>query len=251
LVYVNDIEVYRPFLIRSRQQEGFSFIHTDLIHKLEFSAGGFQTKYGGKLSSVLDISYKNPITFNSNVTLSLLCVNASLETISKNKKYTTVTGLRHRDNSLLVNSTQTKSNFKPNFSDFQTYTTYKFSDKFHLNFLGSFSRNSYKNKPLTRQTNFGTINDPKALVVYYNGQEKNNYNTMLAALKASYFITENINLKMYLNLVYNSGLPGGSPNYSDPYVYQSRLRDYKRADLEISYIFADRNHSFSQRALDT
>ncbi|VAV83943.1 putative ferric aerobactin receptor, partial [hydrothermal vent metagenome] len=143
LVYVNEIEVYRPFLIRSGQQEGLSFVNTDLVQNVDFSAGGFQAKYGDKLSSVLDITYRNPIKFGVSADLSLLGGSISAEAVSKDSKFSGIVGLRYRDNSLLVNAKETETNYDPKFADAQTYLTYKFSDKFHLSFLGNASINEY------------------------------------------------------------------------------------------------------------
>jgi hypothetical protein len=196
LVYVNEIEVYRPFLIRSGQQEGLSFVNTDLVQNVEFSAGGFQAKYGDKLSSVLDITYRKPIKFGVSADLSLLGGSIAAEVVSKDSKFSGLIGLRYRDNSLVINSLETKSNVIPVFADAQTYLTYKFSDKFHLNFLGNLSLNKYDFKPQSRQTNFGTISDPLALIVFYEGQEKDQYQTEFGAFKANYFVNENLTLKL-------------------------------------------------------
>ncbi|WP_249356274.1 TonB-dependent receptor plug domain-containing protein [Maribacter sp. ACAM166] len=196
LVYVNEIEVYRPFLIRSAQQEGLSFVNSDLVQDVKFSAGGFQAKYGDKMASVLDIKYKTPSHFSLRTDLSFLGASASLETVSKNKKLSSVSGIRYRNNSLLVNSQQTQSNFNPAFTDVQSYLTYRFSSKFHLNFLGNIAVNDYTNEPLNRQTNFGTLDNPRALIVYYEGVEKNRYNTALGALKGTYFLNQNTTLKL-------------------------------------------------------
>ena len=196
LVYVNEIEVYRPFLIRSGQQEGLSFVNTDLVQNVDFSAGGFQAKFGDKLSSVLDITYKNPIGFGVNADLSLLGGSASVEAVSKDSKFSGIAGVRYRDNSLLVDAKQTETNFKPRFADVQTYLTYKLSDKFHLNFLGNIALNKYDYEPLTRQTNFGTLENPLALLVFYDGQEKDEYNTYFGAFKANYFLNEDTTLKL-------------------------------------------------------
>ncbi|MEM9362743.1 MAG: carboxypeptidase-like regulatory domain-containing protein [Bacteroidota bacterium] len=190
LVYVNGIQVYRPFLVRSAQQEGLSFVNSDMVTDVSFSSGGFQAKYGDKISSVLDISYKKPVDFGVQIRGSLLGASSTLETISKNKKWTTITGVRYRDNSLFVNSQQTNTNFNPSFLDVQNFMTYRFSKKFHLNFLGSYSINNYENEPLNRQTNFGTINDPRALVVFYEGQEKNRYENSLGAVKADFYLNQ-------------------------------------------------------------
>ncbi len=194
LVYVNGIEVYRPFLVRSAQQEGLSFVNSDMISNLEFSSGGFQARYGDKLSSVLDITYKNPVDFGLRIEGSLLGASTTLETLSKNKKFSSITGVRYRNNSLFVNTQQTETNFNPRFLDVQNYFTYRFSKKIHLNFLGTYSVNDYENEPLTRQTNFGTINDPRALLVFYQGKENSSFDNKLGAVKADYFLNDNIKM---------------------------------------------------------
>jgi hypothetical protein len=195
LVYVNEIEVYRPFLVRSGQQEGLSFTNTDLVQNIDFSAGGFQAKYGDKLSSVLDITYRRPTKFGASLEASFLGGSLAVETASKDQKWSSITGVRYRDNSLLVNSQETKSNFRPRFADVQTYLTFTPSTKWQFSFLGNISQNKYDYKPLTRQTNFGTIDESKALQVYYEGQEKDKYNTLFGAVKTTYTINENSNLK--------------------------------------------------------
>ncbi len=200
LVYVNEIEVYRPFLIRSAQQEGLSFVNSDLVQNVMFSAGGFQAKYGDKLSSVLDITYKNPTNFGVQMDLSFLGASTSVETVSKNKNFSSISGLRYRNNALLVNSQQTQSNFNPTFIDLQSYLTFRFSKKFHLNFLGTLSVNDYRNEPIDRKTNFGTLFEPRALIVNYEGNEKNRFETVLGALKGTYFVNENLNLKIISSL---------------------------------------------------
>ncbi len=196
LVYVNDIEVYRPFLVRSGQQEGLSFVNTDLVQNVDFSAGGFQAKYGDKLSSVLDITYRTPIQFGIRADASLLGGSISAEAVSKDSKFSGIIGLRYRDNSLFINSLETETNVVPVFADAQTFLTYKFSDKFHLNFLGNISLNKYNFTPQNRQTNFGTIDEPVALLVFYDGQEKDRFSTSFGAFKANYFASEDLTLKL-------------------------------------------------------
>ncbi|WP_445956524.1 TonB-dependent receptor [Yeosuana sp.] len=196
LVYVNGIEIYRPFLIRSGQQEGLSFVNTDLVQNVDFSSGGFQAKYGDKLSSVLDITYKNPYQFEANADLSLLGGSISVEGISKDSKLSGIVGLRYRDNSLLVNAKETKTNYDPIFADVQTYLTYKFSDKFHLSFLGNASLNKYSYQPQNRQTNFGTLSNPLALLIFYEGQEKDQYQTSFGAFNATYFANDKVTLQL-------------------------------------------------------
>ena len=196
LVYVNGIEVYRPFLIRSGQQEGLSFVNTNLVQNVDFSAGGFQAKYGDKLSSVLDITYKTPYQFEINADLSLLGGSLSIESISKDSKFSSITGVRYRDNGLFVNAKETETNYDAAFTDVQTFLTYKFSDKFHLNFLGNASINKYSYQPETRQTNFGTLADPIALLVFYEGQEKDEYQTYFGAFKGTYFANDDLTLNL-------------------------------------------------------
>ena len=196
LVYVNDVEVYRPFLVRSGQQEGLSFVNTDLIKSVKFSSGGFQSKYGDKMSSVLDIKYRKPVENKLSSNLNLLGSSISSDFISDNSKISNILGFRYRDNSLLVQSRETKTNYKPSFIDFQNLFTYTISDKIELSFLSNISINDYNYKPKTRQTNFGTLEDPTALVVYYNGQEKDKYKTFFSSLTAKINLKKNLILKV-------------------------------------------------------
>ncbi len=186
LVYVNEVEVYRPFLIRSGQQEGLSFTNTDLIQNVDFSAGGFQSKYGDKLSSVLDITYRKPTQFGATVEASFLGGSASLDLVSKDKRWTAITGVRYRNNSLLVNSQETQTNYTPSFVDVQTAINFQASSKWQWSFLGNISQNKYNYEPLTRQTNFGTIDNPQALLIFYEGQERDQYQTFFGAIKTTF-----------------------------------------------------------------
>lgn len=199
LVYVNEVEIYRPFLIRSGQQEGLSFTNTDLVQNVDFSAGGFQAKFGDKMSSVLDITYRTPKKFGASFEASFLGGSASVDLVSKNKKWSAITGVRYRDNSLLVNSQETQSNFKPTFVDVQTNVTFNASKKWQFSFLGNASQNKYSYQPLTRQTNFGTISEPIALLIYYEGQEKDQYKTLFGAVKSTFFANDNTNYKLILS----------------------------------------------------
>jgi hypothetical protein len=195
LVYVNEVEVYRPFLIRSGQQEGLSFINTDLVQNIEFSAGGFQAKYGDKMSSVLDITYRNPAKFGASLEMSFLGGSLAVDAVSKDKKWSAITGIRYRNNSLLVNSQETQTNYTPTFADIQTYINYQASAKWQWSFLGNISQNKYLYQPLTRQTNFGTADAPMALAVYYEGREKDKYDTYFGALKTTYQVNDSFTLK--------------------------------------------------------
>ena len=204
LVYVNEVEVYRPFLIRSGQQEGLSFTNTDLVQNVEFSAGGFQAKFGDKLSSVLDITYRKPTQFGAAFEASFLGGSAAVDLVSKNKKWSAVTGVRYRNNSLLVNSQDTETNYKPTFADIQTNVNYDISEKWQMSFLGNISQNKYSYEPLVRQTNFGTADQPMVLAVYYDGQEKDQYDTYFGALKTTYKASPTLTLKLIGSLFHTT-----------------------------------------------
>ena len=195
LVYVNDVEVYRPFLIRSGQQEGLSFVNTDLIKSINFSSGGFQSKYGDKMSSVLDIKYRKPLKNKFSGNLNLLGSRISSDLLSKNSKISNILGFRYRDNSLLVESKETKTNYRPSFIDFQNLFNYTISDKIELSLFSNISVNNYNYAPKTRQTNFGTLEDPTALIVYYDGQEKDKYKTFFSSLTTKINLNKNLVLK--------------------------------------------------------
>ena len=194
LVYVNGIEIYRPFLIRSGQQEGLSFINPNMVQNINFSAGGFQAKYGDKLSSVLDITYRKPTEIATTVDLSFLGASATFEAPLINNKLTSISSFRYRDNSLFVNSKQIETNFKPKFIDFQTFLSYEASEYLKFNFLGNFSLNNYNYKPISRRTRFGTVADPLELIVFYSGQEQNNYLTLFGALSTEYQVNDFLTL---------------------------------------------------------
>jgi hypothetical protein len=204
LVYVNEIEVYRPFLIRSGQQEGLSFTNTDLVQNVDFSAGGFQAKFGDKLSSVLDITYRKPTEFGASLEASLLGGSVSVDAVSKNKKWSAVTGVRYRNNSLLVNSQDTQTNYTPTFVDVQTNINYDISEKWQMSFLGNISQNKYLYQPLTRETKFGTIDQPMALAVYYEGKERDQYDTYFGALKTTYKVSPDFTLKFIGSLFHTT-----------------------------------------------
>ena len=199
LVYVNGIEIYRPFLIRSGQQEGLSFINSNMVQNIDFSAGGFQAKYGDKLSSVLDITYKTPKETNTTIDASLLGGSATFEGLFFNKKLSAISSARFRDNSLFVNSKQIETNFQPIFADFQTHLSYKFNNLFKINFLGNFSLNNYNNEPITRTTRFGTVANPIQLTVFYDGQETNTYLTTFGAISTVFTPNDRFTLTSVLS----------------------------------------------------
>ncbi|TDN97162.1 TonB-dependent receptor [Sunxiuqinia elliptica] len=195
LVYVNDIEIYRPFLVRSGKQEGLSFINSDMVSTIEFSAGAFDAKYGDKMASVLDIKYRTPTEFAGSASASLLGGSIHLEDISKNKKLSYTGGLRYKTNSYLVGSLDEKGEYDPSFVDFQTYVTYRFSDAFDLSFLGNIARNDYHFIPESRETSFGTYQTVYNTKIFFEGQEKDRFATSLGALSANYHPNNNLNLK--------------------------------------------------------
>ncbi len=204
LVYVNGIEVYRPFLIRSGQQEGLSFVNTELTQNVDFSAGGFQAKYGDKLSSVLDITYRKPERFGVGVQASLLGASATVEGVSKNDKWKAMVGARYRNNNLFFNSSDTEGDFRPSFTDVQAFVSYAWSSKFSMEFLGSYSLNNYEVYPTSRRTNFGSLADPQSLVVQYEGREEDRYQTLFGALKGNLEVNEDLHLALTLSSYYTT-----------------------------------------------
>jgi hypothetical protein len=196
LVYVNDIEIYRPFLIRSGQQEGLSFINPDLVSGIRFSAGGFDASYGDKMSSVLDVSYKRPVEFGGSVAASLLGGSLHLEGVSKNGRFSHISGVRYKSNQYLLNSLDTRGEYKPTFADFQTNMNFRISSKLDLNFLGNFAMNQYAFIPVSRETDFGTIKQNFRLKIYYDGNELDRYKTWMGAFTLHYHPSEKISLKI-------------------------------------------------------
>ena len=195
LVYVNDIEVYRPLLIRSGQQEGMSFINSDMVSSIEFSAGGFDAKYGDKMSSVLDIKYRKPTEFAGSASASLLGGALQLEDLSKNGKFSHITGIRYKTNQYLLGTLDEKGEYDPRFIDIQTYVTYKFSKAFDVSFLGNLAQNQYNFVPQTRKTSFGTWNQAYNATVYFEGQEVDRFATSTGALVANYHPGDRLNMK--------------------------------------------------------
>lgn len=199
VIYVNDVEIYRPLLIKSGQQEGLSFINSDMVGSLKFSAGGFDAIYGDKMSSVLDITYRQPTQFAGSASGSILGGNLSLEGINKNKKLTWLIGARYKTNQYLLNSLNAQGEYKPVFVDFQSSVCYKLNDQWDLSFLGSISDNKYLFIPTVTQTTFGSIANVYQLNIYYNGQELDQFNTSLGAFTLQYIPLKNLYLKFILS----------------------------------------------------
>lgn len=192
IVYVNGLEVFRPLLIRSGQQEGLSFINPDMTEAVNFSAGGFEARYGDKMSSVLDITYKKPKGFEGSASASLLGANAYVG--SSSGKFTQVTGFRYKTGRSLLKTTDTDAEYDPNFIDLQTYMTYKFAPKWEINFLGNLAINNYKFIPHTRETSFGTATNAKKFKVFMSGQERDKFETLFGALTLKHNLNDNTEL---------------------------------------------------------
>jgi hypothetical protein len=196
LVYVNDIEVYRPVLVRSGQQEGLSFINSDLVSSISFSAGGFEASYGDKMSSVLDITYRRPEKFGGSAYASLLGSGLHLEGINKKKNLSYLAAVRYKSSSYLFRSLETKGEYKPVFTDVQSLVTYHLNSKTELSFLGNFSVNKYQIIPENRQTEFGTINEALRLTIYFDGQEVDRYQSGTGALSLSHKFNDRLRIKL-------------------------------------------------------
>jgi hypothetical protein len=196
LVYINGIEVYRPFLIRSGQQEGLSVINPTMVQKVRFSAGGFQAKYGDKMASVLDITYKTPKAFGISVNASLMGGSLTYEDLRSNDKLSVLLGARYRNTSMFVSKKDISSSIRPEFIDLQSYLSFLASEKFKLDFLGNISVNSYTYEPETRRTKFGSIINPQELVVLYEGQEEDRFESFFGALRGSYLINDQWNINV-------------------------------------------------------
>ncbi|RIH63215.1 TonB-dependent receptor [Mariniphaga sediminis] len=199
MVYVNDIEIYRPFLIRAGQQEGLSFINSDMVSTIDFSAGGFDARYGDKMSSVLDIKYRKPSIFRGSASMSLLGGTAHFEDVALKGRLAHISGIRYKTNRYMLGGLDEKGEYNPQFVDFQTYITYRFSENFDLSFLGNATKNEYNFIPQTRQTTFGTWEMPLNATIYFDGQEIDDFKTYLGALSANYHPNLNLNLKFILS----------------------------------------------------
>ncbi len=194
LVYINNIEIYRPFLVRAGQQEGLSFVNPDLVRSVEFSAGGWQPKYGDKLSSVLNIEYKNPKEFHASASAGLLGGTAHVEGASRNQRFSYLAGIRYKSGRYLFNTLETKGQYFPNFVDFQGFFNFDLSSarqkerglKTNLSFLVSYAQNRYQVVPQSRESTFGTFNRVLRLYVAFQGQEILNYDTWQTGFKLSH-----------------------------------------------------------------
>lgn len=193
-VYINNVEIYRPFLVRSGQQEGLSIINPDMVESVGFSTGGFEAKYGDKMSSVLDIKYKRPKKFEANVSACLLGASAYIG--FSTKKFSWSNGIRYKTNKYLLGTLETKGEYQPNFLDYQTYLTYEPSDRWSIELLGDISENHYNFYPEDRETRFGTMENVKSFRVYFDGQEKDIFRTYFGSLSITRKFGKNTKLSL-------------------------------------------------------
>ena len=193
LVYVNGIEIYRPQLISSGQQEGLSFINSSMVGSIAFSSGGFAPEYGDKMSSVLDITYKQPLGFEAEANINFMGASASLG--HSKGKFAQLHGIRFKQNTSILSSLDSKGEYEPRFFDYQTFLTYNYSDNLSISFLGNIATNHYKFTPKTRETSFGTLNDVKKFKVYFDGHERDQFDTYLGALSLKYKGIKNTELQ--------------------------------------------------------
>ena len=192
-VYINQVEVYRPLLISSGQQEGLSVINPNMVEKVGFSTGGFNAKYGDKMSSVLDISYRRIKGFEANATASLLGASGYLG--YGNRKFSMSHGLRYKTNKYLLGSLETTGEYNPKFIDYQTYISYLPNNRWSVDFIGNISDNHYNFKPKSRETSFGTMADIKQFKVYFDGEEKDRFTTLFGALGVTRNIKDSTSIK--------------------------------------------------------
>ncbi len=193
-VYINNVEVYRPLLIRSGQQEGLSVINPDMVERVGFSSGGFEAKYGDKMSSALDITYKRPKALEATASASLLGASAYVGMSSK--KFSMSHGLRYKTNRYLLGSLETTGEYKPNFLDYQTFITYEPNRRWTLSLLGNISENHYNFRPKDRETSFGTMEDVKSFRVYFDGQEKDIFRTLFGTASITRHLGDSTHVKL-------------------------------------------------------
>lgn len=199
-VYINNIEIYRPLLVRSGQQEGLSIINPDMVEKIGFSTGGFEAKYGDKMSSALDITYRFPKKFEATATASLL--GASAYVGYGNKKFSISNGIRYKTTQYLLGTMDTKGEYRPSFIDYQAFLNYMPNDRWRISFLGNISDNHYNFYPEDRETSFGTMQDVKSFKVYFDGQEKDVFRTYFGSLDITRNFGKNTSLSLIASAFY-------------------------------------------------
>lgn len=193
-VYINNIEVYRPFLVRSGQQEGLSVINPNMVEKIDFSTGGFESRYGDKMSSVLNITYKRPTRFEASTEASLM--GGSIYVGYGNKKLSWTNSIRYKTNRLLLGSLETNGEYRPNFLDYQTYLSYRPNERWTIDLIGSINNNHYNFKPTNRETSFGTMENVKSFRIYFDGQEKDIFRTYFGSVALTRLFSKNTTLSL-------------------------------------------------------
>lgn len=186
LIYINDIEIYRPFLIRNSQQEGMSIINPDMVSQVNFSAGGFEARYGDKMSSVLNIYYRQPRNFEIGGEASLIGGRLTLGGATKNRKFTALVSARYRNTNFLLNTLSEDTDFNPIYKDLQAYLNYQINSKWSLSFIGYWSQNDYEMIPKTKAVDFGTVLQPMTLIVGYSGKEKDFYRNNMGTFSLNF-----------------------------------------------------------------
>lgn len=199
-VYINNVEVYRPFLVRSGQQEGLSIINPDMVGSVAFSTGGFEAKYGDKMSSVLDITYRQPQKTEVSASVSLL--GASAYVGIGGKRFSMSHGLRYKTNKYLLGSLDTEGEYKPDYLDYQTFISYRPDSLWSVDFIGNISDNHYTFQPFNRETSFGTLTDVKSFKVYFDGQEKDLFRTLFGALNITRRFGKNTSVSLLASAFY-------------------------------------------------
>ena len=193
-VYINNIEVYRPFLVRSGQQEGLSVINPNMVEKIDFSTGGFESRYGDKMSSVLNITYKRPTRFEASTEASLM--GGSIYVGYGNKKLSWTNSIRYKTNRLLLGSLETNGEYRPNFLDYQTYLSYRPNERWTIDLIGSINNSHYNFKPTNRETSFGTMENVKSFRIYFDGQEKDIFRTYFGSVALTRLFSKNTTLSL-------------------------------------------------------
>ena len=203
LIYVNGTEIYKPFLVRSGQQEGMTFINSDMIKSLSFSAGGFEAKYGDKMSSVLDVEYRRPTSFQSKIDFGLLGGSVLTEGVSANTRFSYIAGLRYKQTRNILGTLDVKGDYQPSFLDYQMYLTYDLSENTELSFIGYVSDNQYKFKPTIRETTFGLVNNVLRFKVYFEGQEIDRFTTIQAISSLRHKFSDSHQLRLSASTFYS------------------------------------------------
>ncbi|MBR6180907.1 MAG: TonB-dependent receptor [Prevotella sp.] len=199
-VYINNVEVFRPFLVRSGQQEGLSIINPEMVEKISFSTGGFEAKYGDKMSSALDITYKRPKGVEASIAASLLGASGYLGFSTKKMSWSN--GLRYKTNRYLLGTLETKGEYKPNFLDYQTYLSFYPNKRWTVDIIGNISENHYNFVPEDRETKFGTMEDVKSFKVYFDGKEKDLFRTYFGMMNITRHFTEKTSLSFITSAFY-------------------------------------------------